>query len=208
MKVKEGAVVLAVAATVSGIVGVSSFHSRHVAEVPRAELAAAPAPSEGGAATAPEGPAINWDHPVPDGVTTSVGLAASAGHLPFAPIVPTVGFGPTTVEVTKPGDPYVFVGLLFKFPTGTNEFPTDGRVRILESPTKLVDADLQAMADNPPGPKDHFKLIALGRGKALLNWNNGIGRIWLIRDGIMIDITGPAVSPDQVQKIAAALPSI
>ena len=57
-----------------------------------------------------------------------------------------------------------------------------------------------------PGPfLPAFQLIDLRGTQGLLIQGNGIGRVMWIEDGVLFDIKGKAISPDQVIKLAETL---
>lgn len=149
------------------------------------------------------GPAINWDNPIPDGAVVALSHARSAGALSFSPTAPGFGRAPVTVEVANPAMWHA-VAFVYHFPTGP-DFPVDGRVRVLEMETTVTQADLLAVASNPPGPASDFSVITISGHQALLVQGNGVGRVQFIRNGIEYDVTGPAVSPAEAEKLAALL---
>ena len=63
---------------------------------------------------------------------------------------------------------------------------------------------LEAVAAIPPGPAADFTVIRVNGSGALLVHANGIGRVQFILHGVMYDVTGPAVSPQEAQYLASA----
>lgn len=153
-------------------------------------------------------PAINWDSPLPRGKRSSMTAAITDGRLPFTPTAPRFSHNPALVEVTNPDDvnsPVMrAVAYVYHFPVG-KDFPIDGRVRVLEYATQVTESQLEAVAANPPGPADDFHVIRVNGHGALLVEANGIGRVQFIEHGIMFDVTGPAVSPQEARKLASQI---
>jgi len=155
----------------------------------------------------PEGPKINWDAPLGDAKLTSARAAAKDGALTFTPRTPRFSVAPVDVQVsdpaaTPPADRAV--AYVYKFPIGA-DFPTDGRIRVLEYATSSSEADLEGVAKNPPGPAEDFAVITIAGHPALLVQADGVGRIQYIQNGIMYDITGPSAPTTVVKKLAAQL---
>lgn len=151
-------------------------------------------------------PAINWDRPLPGGENSSMTTAVADGRLPFTPTAPHFSRNPVLVEVSNPETPPVWpaVAYVYRFPIG-KDFPVDGRVRVLEDATPVTEPQLEAVAANPPGPADNFHVIRVNGHGALLVEANGIGRVQFILHGIMFDVTGPAVSPQEAEYLASQI---
>lgn len=148
--------------------------------------------------------AIDWTQPIRSPVTVSRATARTVGRLAFDPIVPAFDLRETEVQITDPaiGDfAHAAVAFLYDFPPG-GTFPAGGRVVVVEAPTALTDADLTTMATTNGG---HFHLVTIGDHPAVLIEGNGVGRVRLVRQSVAIDITGPAVPPDVVLRLADAV---
>lgn len=155
----------------------------------------------------PEGPKINWDAPLGDAKWTSARAAAKDGALTFAPRTPRFSVAPVAVQVSDPAATPAAdraVAYLYKFPLGA-DFPTDGRIRVLEHATTSSEADLEGVVKNPPGPAEDFAVITIAGHPALLVQAEGVGRLQYIRNGIMYDITGPSAPTAMIKKLAAQL---
>jgi len=149
----------------------------------------------------PEGPKINWDAPLGDARLTSASAAAKDGALTFTPRTPQFSVAPVTVQVSDPDQAVAYV---YRFPLGV-DFPTDGRIRVLEYATSSTEADVEGVAKNAPGPPEDFVVLTVSGHRALLVQADGVGRIQYIQNGVMYDITGPAAPTDVVKKLAAQL---
>lgn len=156
------------------------------------------APAPGGA------PTINWDAPLVGGVTVSAAQARVQGGLSFAPRVPRFPGPPVRAQVSSASTPASQRTLIYiyRFPLSA-DFPVDGRVIVSEEPTKMTVADLQGIVDHPPGPASDFHMTSVRRKPALLVTGNGVGRLLWIDSGVLLDVSGPAISPPVVQRLAA-----
>ena len=144
-----------------------------------------------------EGPVVNWDMPFGAGpVVPDVATAVKVGHLAFRPVVPHFDQAPTLLQVSaRPDIPTLAV--VYRFPLGGG-FTTDGRVSLTESAADMSNDAVLATVDNPPGPRDDFTVVDLGRSqKALLIHAQGLGRVRFVRDAVMYDIAGPGLTPDE-----------
>jgi hypothetical protein len=167
-----------------------------------AELRAASAST---AAQPPARPEINWDHPLVSGLKSDAAGARAAGRLSFAPVVPRFDVAETAVEVSDPGVDGGLrgsVAFIYDFPPG-KDFPAGGRVVVIEGPTTTTEADIPRIVKSN-GP-EHFRAVTVGGRQALLIEADGVGRVRVFRDGIVIDVTGPATPPDTVVALADAL---
>lgn len=152
-------------------------------------------------------PRINWDKPLPGGVVSSEQTARTDGRLPFAPSLPRFALHPALVEVTNARTTATSqraVAYMYRFPLGPG-FRSDGRVRVLEYKTQVTESQLEAVAANPPGPAADFRVIRINGHGALLVQGDGVGRVQYILNGIMYDVTGPAVTPAEAEKLAAEI---
>lgn len=168
---------------------------------------APPTSSSTSVSVVPEGPKINWDAPLSHAKWTSATAAAKDGALTFAPRTPRFPNAPAAVQVSDPAATAVAdraVVYLYKFPLGA-DFPTDGRIRVLEYATTSSEADLEGVAKNPPGPAEDFAVITIAGHLGLLVQAHGVGRIQYIQNGVMYDVTGPSAPTAVVKKLAAEL---
>jgi hypothetical protein len=152
-------------------------------------------------------PQINWDEPLPGGIVSSAMSARTVGQLPFAPTLPRFPLQPALIEVTNASTTapdWRTIAYVYRFPLGP-DFHGDGRVRVLEYQTKVTESQLEAVAANPPGPPADFRVIRVNGHGALLVQGNGVGRVQYILNGIMYDVTGPAISPAEAERLAAAI---
>ncbi len=170
-----------------------------------AELAAALAAAETEVKLACA-PLLNWDLPLDAAKLATVGTARALGKLPFAPVVPSFGLAPQVVQVSDPARVVAAdrsVAFVYRFPTGP-DFPTNGRVLVKESTATMTNETLRATAADPAGSAAvKFRMIRVGSTPALLTTSSGAGRVQFVRDGVEYDVTGPAVSPAEVQRLAA-----
>lgn len=81
----------------------------------------------------------------------------------------------------------------------------DRRVVLYEKKADITTADLRAIADNPPGPKENYKIVTINGDTALFNFFNNIGRVRFVHNGILYDLTGPALPPDDALRLAAKI---
>lgn len=152
-----------------------------------------------------DGPRINWDSPLPDGKASSTRTARADGRLPFSPTLPQFGMRPTLVQVTSTASHDLrAVAYVYHFPAG-KAFPVDGRVVVLEYQAEVTEKQLEAVAAHPPGPAADFTVIRINGHGALLVHANGIGRVQFILHGVMYDVTGPAISPQEAEHLASEI---
>lgn len=160
---------------------------------------------------------INWEHLLDSDVAiasppSDPGDAASTavrqGQLTFTPVVPTFNT-PFKLAVSDPTAVTVSTdrGVEFLFDFGqTSDFPSDGRVAVLEMPSGVTDDVLRRIVAEHAGT-GNFRMISLAGGSGMLVAANGIGRVVFVRGGIRYDVTGPAVSPAKAQELAGMLAS-
>lgn len=152
----------------------------------------------------------DWERMANVGVEVDPGKARAAGNLKYAPIVPTFGMKPdhtrlSADELDGPGTGTKSVLFAFTFPRGP-EFPTDGRVFVTEAPTSQTDADMVKIGtENHQLDPKAFQLIQLAGRPANLIQANGIGRVHFVVDGVAVDVTGPAVSPQAATRLATLI---
>jgi len=160
------------------------------------------------AGPAGEGPPhVNWDRPFPDGIDVPLSEASSAkslqraGHLRYLPVLPDFTSPARLVQV-EPGDESVV--FVYDFPHGP-EFPSDGRVRVMERPG-LTPSDVVAMAKGNAKrfPGEVTLLTIAGSIPAQLSTNTKLhlGGVVMSINDLWIDIAGPALSPDTARQLA------
>lgn len=190
------------APVITGSTEMSSTATAPTVETPSTTASMGTEPS-----LSPEGPKINWDAPLPEGKMSSVDGAVRDGALTFIPTPPSFSMAPVAVQVSDPSliatDDRAVV-YIYRFETGP-DFPTDGRVRVLEYATTSSETELEGVAKNPPGPAEDFSVISIAGHSALLVQGDGVGRVQFIREGVMFDVTGPAVPIAFAEKLAAQL---
>ena len=151
----------------------------------------------------PGGPQIDWSNPILDGVPTTRAQARSVGRLSFDPFVPRFSVPEKYVRVTNPAlgsNVRAAVAFVYEFPLGPG-LPTDGRVVVIQAPTDMTESDLATVAES--NDAEHYRLVTIGGHPALLVEANGVGRVRMVRDGVAIDVTGPATPPETVLRLAA-----
>lgn len=183
------AATLAVAATAcgGGAAGLSTPH--------------APARSANGH---PQPRPIDWAHPLHGGIPATRANAKAVGHLPFTPTVPRFAVPERAVEVVDAAGIdgiHGSVAFIYEFETGP-DFPVDGRVVVIEGVTDQTVADIPAIVASNGS---QFHEVVVGGEPALLIEGGGVGRVRLFRDGVVIDVTGPAVSPEMAMRLADAI---
>jgi hypothetical protein len=131
--------------------------------------------------------------------------ARAQGRLSFDPIVPTWAVPESAVYVSDPARipaEHAAVAFVYDFGTGP-DFPADGKVVMVQRRTDESEASFDEIA-RTNGP-DHFHVIVVNGRPALLVEADGIGRVRIIRNGVLVDITGPATPPESVVRLASAL---
>jgi len=94
------------------------------------------------------------------------------------------------------------VALVYKFPTGP-DFPQNGHVVMVQRRTDETEASFDEIVRT--NGSDNFRVIEVNGRPALMVEANGIGRIRVIRNGVLIDITGPATPPESMVELATQL---
>lgn len=166
-------------------------------EVSTPSAASSPPPTTTPSSTTPPPgpPQINWDHVLLSGIPTTVSSAVQDGQLSFEPVRPAQP-EPAYVEVTDPtvvADP-AHRGVAYYY-----DIAGIGRVVLTESPATSSPEDLRAIAD-ARRDSGEYSILEVDGTPVLLIAANGIGRVRTIRGGIAFDITGPAISPEDVVK--------
>lgn len=159
-----------------------------------------PSPSRGAEGHDLGEPPVNWDSPLLDGVNLS-SLQAAQPNLPFTPVAPRFG-APDVIQIDDPAQVQPTdqtLALVF-------HLQDYGTVLVEErSPGDWSLAQMQARADDPSAPPDAFQMVPVRNTSGLLIQGDGVGRVIWIEKGILFDITGPAVAPQQVLKLAEGL---
>ena len=153
-------------------------------------------------------PQLNWDSPLDQAKIATSSSARILGRLPFAPVVPRFGVRPQLVQVSDPDRVAAAdrsVAFLYRFATGP-AFPSNGRIVVKESTATMTPDTLRAIAADPGASAAvTFRMISFGGTAALLSSANGVGRVQFVRGGVEYDVTGPAVAPAEVQRLAALI---
>lgn len=150
--------------------------------------------SEGG-----PGP-IDWDDPIPGGRVFS-DFSRAQKHVGFQLVVPRLDDVPTKIVVehpkSQPDAAARWVAIVY-------DLPETGRVLLLERKISFGEKELLAPLDGEHSSfrPDFFGAVDLGDATGLLRQANGIGRVQWIVDGVMMDLTGPSITPDQVRELA------
>lgn len=168
--------------------------------------AATAAPTE---AAVEEGPAINWDMPLPTGLIVTADQAQLVGKLPFTPIAPAFAEAPVRVIVSDPAleaEELRAAVFVYDFPPGQG-IGEDGRVRVLEASTDAPETLFAEIVAGHVGLIDEalYDLVQVGGHDALLIHTDTIGRVRFVRDGVSFDVTGPALAPDTALALAEDL---
>lgn len=144
--------------------------------------------------TAGEGGVLTNEAELPPLAERAIGQAVSA---------PALGTSPRLIRVSGTPTNMGTVAVVYDFGTADG-FPTDGRVRVLITAAGIDAAELDRMAAGiyPGMSYDRF---SIGNGQALLMSANGIGRVLMLRDGLMYDLTGPALPPATARTLANKL---
>jgi hypothetical protein len=148
---------------------------------------------------------IDWHHPLAASVKSSRGQARAQGRLSFSPIVPTWAVSESAVYVSDASRipvEHAAVAFVYEFPTG-EDFPTNGHVVMVQRRTDETEDSFAEIAQS--NGTEHFTVIEIRGRPALLVEANGIGRVRVIRNGVLVDITGPETPPAAVVKLAAGL---
>lgn len=156
------------------------------------------------------GPPIDWEQPFSNlGVTFPTVEEANA-VLPFKIVVPNLP-GPDLIRTISPEVAAMrdrVVALVY-------HLPAPGTVWVAESlpggkNVEWLKKFVAARANDPwrdPEAPPAYQMVPLRGTEGMLVKGNGVGRIIWIENGILFDITGPTVSPEQVMAIAQEIPS-
>jgi hypothetical protein len=86
------------------------------------------------------------------------------------------------------------------------EFPDMGIVNIEErQPGDITLQKLENRANDPTNPPGAFVMVPIRGTRGLLVSGDGIGRLIWIEGGILIDLSGESITPNQVQILASEL---
>lgn len=178
--------------------------------------------SEAATANAPAfdpGRYIDWTIPFGADAPTFDSVAQVQQDLPFRVVEPTSWGTPETIQevspsqITDPTDEQVV--LVYDLPAVggpillEEKMAGDYSLQVLKELAQAHASD-PAVSDNfpsnTPGPfLSAFQMVDLRGTQGLLIQGNGIGRVMWIEGGVLFDIKGEAVSPDQVVKLAEGL---
>jgi hypothetical protein len=155
-------------------------------------------------AAAGGGPPIDWKRPF--GTSPVVSSVREAERLvTFEVRKPAFGVEPSLIQVEYPNqvEPRERT-LAFVY-----ELPRYGIVVVNERLSHFTQADLEARANEPTVPEGAFRMVQMesrhGSVDALLVSSARVGRLLWIDEGILFDITGPAVSPEAVVSLGVRL---
>jgi len=156
---------------------------------------------------------IDWDHPFPRGVEQD-SVEAASGSVPFDVVSPAaLPLGQPDLIQTAPPDAYPEGEGAVVFVYHTKDY---GNVLVEEStPGDITVEHLVEVADSlgapspgsdgtPQGP-DPMQIVTLGDAKGLLVQDAGIGRITWVQGGLLFDIKGDEITPEQVIDLASEL---
>lgn len=150
------------------------------------------------------GPTPNWQRPIPNAMLIDdLSSLVTTVRLPFNAIDPSFDNPPSRVEVgplDSPPEDRV-LALSYRGPLGAD--PANGTTVVLvESATDKGEDHLRAIA---AGNSDsgQYSIQRIGQHDVLLISAHGKGRAIAIRDGVMLDVTGPDVTPGEVLQLAA-----
>jgi len=143
---------------------------------------------------------INWDNP--EGNATPLAApsdAAAPGVVGFRPVIPKLAAPIARTLISPTGDlAHRSLYFIFHFPSGP-DFPSDGHLVVTEYPSSRIDpSGFGDVAAEWPGTS----VITIRGSQALLFNRLGVGRLMMALNDVAIDISGPAVSPQVVRRIA------
>ena len=153
----------------------------------------------------PPARAIDWDRPLAASVRASRSEARGVGQLSFDPLIPSWSVRESAVYVSdasRIAPEHAAVALVYTFPTGP-DFPSNGQVVMVQRRTDETEASFDEIVRS--NGSDNFRVIQINGHPALLVEADGIGRVRVIRGGVLIDITGPATPSASVVKLATEL---
>lgn len=152
------------------------------------------------------GPQINWDNMTEDALVTTEADAARDSAVPFEVRTPRFEVEPWRVEVTDPAKTEPedrAITFMYRYPVG-EEFPDDGRVIVRMQATQIDNGHLRKMFEERSWT-GQYDTVTISGEPALLIHSDKVGRVMMVRDGVQIDITGSAASPESVQRLAAQI---
>ena len=156
-----------------------------------------------------EGPRINWDIPIPNGIMVPAGEAQRLGQLPFEPVLPEYSLPPVRVVVTDPeseAEELRAVTYVYDF-SSRQGFTDDGRVRVLEGVADFSDELFGEVVASHEGFPDaeNYDVITIAGRDALFIHTESTGRVRFARQGVYFDIAGPALLPNTAVLLAEDL---
>jgi hypothetical protein len=142
--------------------------------------------------------AIDWDRPIPNGITVS-GARQAQDYVDFKVPAPRLAGVTRRVMVSNPewSPDESLRSVVFVY-----DVPTAGRVLRTIRRTDASQADLVAASESTAFPPGTFELVSIAGGKGLLTKGRGLGRLEWLADGLLFDLSGPAVTPAQAIALA------
>jgi len=142
-----------------------------------------------------------WDDPERGDNLALTSPTQAAEHLGFTPLIPTLSSPVWRMIVSTAEDPpYRNFYLVFHFPPSAS-FPVDGRVQIIErAPGVITQDELRAMATGVP----NSSLIDVAGHEAVLNVGPTNSGLEMIVEGVVVEVTGPALTANAAKDIATA----
>jgi hypothetical protein len=138
--------------------------------------------------------------------------SVDAANLDFPPVVPRFGV-PDAIQATPADTDPASQSVVFVF-----NLPDEGRVVVEEHPAgdltidsfrQMVEAREGLLAEPSLGGDESetpaFQMVPFRGSEAMLVQNHGIGRLTWIQDGVVIDVYGERISPEQVLRLAETL---
>jgi hypothetical protein len=146
-------------------------------------------------------PSIDWDAPLRGGMTVS-SLAEAQQYVPFRSRVPRfAGARLLRIQVDNPSE----VAPTDRLLALVYDLPSHGRVVVEEKLSHLTEEFFARRANAPDSPPGAFRLIRARGLQALLITDGRVGRVMWIEDGVLFDVTGLSVGPDEVVSLASEL---
>lgn len=145
-------------------------------------------------------PPINWETPYRAGIMVASPSEAET-HVDFHVRAPAFGRDPERIQVSDPDQ----VARQERSVAMVFSLPRFGQVVVKQQLPHLTLDDLRRRADSPDAPADAFRMVSVrGTEGLLVSWE-GVGRLTWIEGGVLFDILGRTISPDQVQELAAQI---
>ena len=170
----------------------------------RNEAASQTQPQEG-SADGVAGPPVDWERPFGETGPTFPTPADANAVLPFSVVIPDLP-RPDLIQTLPPtavARKEQVVALVYHLPEAgivvvEESLPGD---RSLGWMRETVAGHANDPVDDPTAPPA-FQMVEIRDTEGMLVQGNGVGRIIWIEDGVLFDISGPTVTPEQVLAIA------